>query len=111
MKTKLVICADKIEMHQGIYLISEYYKQRPEKDGHKIFLVDRGPFYQLSNVKPEVTPPEERELIFCEEEIAAELAPRKQIDSQMSISRISRGQNSENVCENLIDWLLCKDIS
>lgn len=111
MKTKLVIGNDKDELIQGIGMIAELYKKRPENDGHKIFLVNRT-FYQLTNTKPEeVIPPYEREILFVSEEEAESLIPRKHIDSQMSISRISRGQNSENVCENLIDWLLCTDLS
>lgn len=110
MKTKLVIGNDKNELTQGLGMIAALYQKRPAKDGHKIFLVNRT-FYQLTNTKPEVTPPDEREILFVSEEEAQALTPRKQIDSQMSISRISRGQHSENVCENLINWLLCTDLS
>lgn len=111
MKTKIVICNSKEEMLNGLFNISEFYKNRPEKDGHKIFLVNRTTFYQLTNIKPEVTPPDEREVLFCSEDFFETLSASKKVDSQMSISRLTRSQNSEITCNSLIDWLLCSDCS
>lgn len=108
MKTKLIICPESTDAIVGAGLISQLYKTYPEVDGHKIFLTARGDIYTITNVKPEITPPDEREVIFCTEEPVELLNNRKHVDSQMSFSRISQGKNSENTCRKLIDWLLCK---
>ena len=116
MKTKVVIGDSYEELIQGIGLLSGKYQQSyTESDGHKIFLINRKSLYTLVNYKyegeNETHPAEEREIIFSPPEILDSLASRKDIDSQMSIRKISQGRNSEKHCEELIDWLLCKDLS
>ena len=115
MKTKIVIGDTYEELLAGISILSTKYQSYPEADGHKIFLVNRKSLYTIVNYKyegeHETHPAEERELIFSPPEILDSLASRKDIVSQMSIRKISQGRNSEKHCEELIGWLLCKDMS
>ena len=108
MKTKFVVCSRSDQVLHGIFIIANYYKQYPEQDGHRIFLVNRGRFCQVTNFSHSVTPEEEREIIFAMQEEVDSLSPRKDVVSQMSISRITDGKNAEAHCDNLIKWLLCR---
>ena len=108
MKTKFVVCSLPDQVLQGVFIISNYYKQYPVQDGHKIFLVNRGNFCQVTNFSNELTPDDEREIIFCMQDVVDSLSPRKDVVSQISISKISQGRNAEYHCQNLIEWLLCR---